>query len=315
LLTPLQVAPLSPHALPESVLVAGNNYGSVSFQALRILAEQKVPLTIFGIAGRPIGTWLPAERLDGQLRLAQMRCHIDPVIRLQVARALVEAKCGETFPDCRTISELRTAEGEAAIAWWQARGITRKSAFYDGTINAKATTPENAVFNVSFGWLYAQVRIAVRTVGLDPCVPFLHSPLPEKEGFVYDVTDVYRERIAETALRWYRGLDKSERDRAVSRDPSTWVYRVAPDFMYWLAADLRASFDTYVPWGGYRVSVSALMVRELRRLGQWFEKPQAKLRLASLRNVPLPSPLPRPLSGIPFPTDMRRMGRRGLSPR
>src|SRR4029077_13080581 len=95
--TPTQAAPLSPNDLPESIFIGGNNAGSVSYKALVLLAERKVPLVIIGKEGVPLGAFTGSVRTNGNLRLAQMKCRLDERLRLQVARAMVESKTGESF--------------------------------------------------------------------------------------------------------------------------------------------------------------------------------------------------------------------------
>jgi hypothetical protein len=63
-----------------------------------------------------------------------------------------------------------------------------------------------------------------------------------------------------------------------------------------LSREVEEDLSVKVRYGGMRVPIDALMVRELRKLGQWFERPIGHWRLGSPHS-PVDSPPTSPELG------------------
>jgi CRISPR/Cas system-associated endonuclease Cas1 len=205
-----------------------------------------------------------------------MRAHLDPKLRLTVARALVEAKTGAPLPHTRTIEEVRQEESIRATEYRGRIGVSRRSGYYGWGLHRNATTPENAAINYALGILAIKARVAIAKVGLDPSIPFLHDPTESKDAFVFDWQEPFRSVVDAAALRFLktRGRESFIRD-------DEWVVQLTGPASRDLSHDVEEALSVKVRYGGMRVPIDALMVRDLRKLGQWFEKPRPKLRIFS----------------------------------
>jgi len=175
----------------DTIIVA-NTKGFVSYSALKALGKFGVTLALLGKGGTPLATFIPWNRNDAPLRIAQMRAHLDPKLRLTVARALVEAKTGAPLGHARTMEEVRQQESILATEYWGRIGVSRRSGYYGWGLHRNATTPENAAINYALGILAIKVRVAIAKVGLDPSIPFLHDPTESKDAFVFDWQEPFR---------------------------------------------------------------------------------------------------------------------------
>ncbi len=66
-----------------------------------------------------------------------------------------------------------------------------------------AVTPVHAILNYCFALLEAETRIAVSTLGLDPCLGLgLHTDRPNRDSLVFDVFEPARPKIESWVLHW-----------------------------------------------------------------------------------------------------------------
>jgi CRISPR/Cas system-associated endonuclease Cas1 len=114
-------------------------------------------------------------------------------------------------------------------------------------------------------------------VGLDPSIPFLHDPTESKDAFVFDWQEPFRSVVDAAALRFLKTHGKE----SFIRDEE-WVVRLTGPAGRDLSQEVENALSVKVRYGGMRVPIDALMVRELRKLGQWLERPRGRLRLLSL---------------------------------
>jgi CRISPR/Cas system-associated endonuclease Cas1 len=257
----------------DTIIVA-NTKGFVSYPALKALGKFGVTLALVGKGGTPLATFIPWNRNDAPLRIAQMRAHLDPKLRLTVARALVEAKTGAPLDNACTIEEVRQEESIRATEYWGRIGVSRRSGYYGWGLHRSATTPENAAINYALGILAIKVRVAIAKVGLDPSIPFLHDPTESKDAFVFDWQEPYRSVVDAAALRFLKTHGKA----SFIRDEE-WVVRLTGPAARDLTSEVEGALSAKVRYGAMRVPIDALMVRELRKLGQWFERPRHRLRV------------------------------------
>lgn len=78
-----------PQQLPFDSVVVDSLTGSVSFEALRLLAIHDVPVTLLRWNGKVLSTILPRGPSNGELRVAQIGAYSDPIRRLTIAREFI----------------------------------------------------------------------------------------------------------------------------------------------------------------------------------------------------------------------------------
>lgn len=104
--------------------------------------------------------------------------------------------------DKYNFNKLLTYEGKIAIIYWDYllkvfnklypgfnfKGRRNKSYSW----NMNASDEINALLNYGYAILESQVRKCINSVGLDPCVGYLHEPTHSKTPLVYDLQEIYR---------------------------------------------------------------------------------------------------------------------------
>jgi CRISPR/Cas system-associated endonuclease Cas1 len=258
-----------PYFDPDTILI-GHVGGFVSYAALKELGRWGITLSFLGLSGSPYATFVPIARNDAPLRLAQMRAHLDPEVRLIAARAFIEAKLGERIPDSegRTLYRLRSYESKKAKERWERLGINRIS-LYSKSLNAKATSFENASINYAQGILAVRSRTLISKVGLDAGISFMHEPTVNVDSFVFDVQELVRSLGDRIAIVYTReiGADGFRHDE-------DWVYWFQAGRAKGLAERVVAALNERSHYQGERVSIDGILLRELRRFGTWLRKPR-----------------------------------------
>jgi CRISPR/Cas system-associated endonuclease Cas1 len=265
--------PLPPPDFPFDTILVGHVGGYASFSALKTLGKWGVTVGLMGMGGTALSTFVPWKRNDAPLRLAQMRAALDPRLRLLIARAFLIAKVGHEPPSSEdTIPKLRRWESAKAQEYWQSLGIQRRSGFYK-TLNAKATTPINASINYAQGVLSVRCRTVIAKVGLDESVGFLHESTTDGEAFVHDVHELLRQEMDAVGIAYANEIGA----KGFVHD-NEWVYRFkTPALARGLAERVCASLNRTVHYHGQRVSLDGVLIRELRRLSEWFRQPKGPL--------------------------------------
>jgi CRISPR-associated endonuclease Cas1 len=188
-----------PHQLPFDSVVVDSMTGSVSFEALRFLAVHDVPVTLLRWNGTVLSTILPRGPSNGELRVAQVGAHSDPIRRLRIAREFIQEKVSKTIAlgehfsrnlpysvepiqkeaksdQGATLNDLRVYEARIAQAHWReyARAIDSlwpKSGFVSRRSAQRswsnaAADPTNALLNYGYSLLESACRAAIVSVGL-----------------------------------------------------------------------------------------------------------------------------------------------------
>lgn len=268
--------PIPPPEFDYDTILIGNTKGFVSYAALKCLGKWGITVALLGRSGVPFATFVPFHRKDAPLRLAQMKCALEPTRRLQVARAIVTAKTGKEPPStARSPADLRMWEGVEAARYWSSLGINRRSGYLK-SVNQKATTKTNAAINAAQGIHSVKVRGIISKVGLDPEVGFLHNSTTDKEAFALDAQEFARPIVDRVAIEFAEAHPD-----AFLRD-DWWVYRLTNDAMRQLALRVGQALSREVRYEGERVTVENVITRELRALGVWFRAPRASLSLQTL---------------------------------
>jgi CRISPR/Cas system-associated endonuclease Cas1 len=126
----------------DSIIIEGKS-GHISLRALHWLSGNNIPVFVMGYDGSTISSILPPAPIKADLRVAQIQAANDSEKKFNIAHALVKAKIQKSLqvldwlaeryditreveaakheamklPDAKTVNELRTVEGRAALRY------------------------------------------------------------------------------------------------------------------------------------------------------------------------------------------------------
>lgn len=203
----------------EQVVLLG--HPSMTGEALCYALELGMPVHYLTGYGKYLGSALPGESRNGQVRLAQYRLHENPTERLVLVKAMIEAKIHNQFAllyrrglgdnplkarkkavaQQQSLDAVRGIEGLAAreyFACWD--GMLGADWSFTGRFRRPATDPVNALLGFAYGLLRTQVTAAVHLAGLDPYVGFLHETIRGQPAMVLDLMEEFRALIADAVV-------------------------------------------------------------------------------------------------------------------
>ncbi len=203
----------------EQVVLMGNP--QITGDALVYALELGMPVHYLTIFGKYLGSALPGESRNGQLRLAQYQVHSDKERRLELVKAIVTAKIHNQYsvlyrhqqPDNSlkrrksqvksqaTVDQVRGIEGVAAkdyFACWPA--MLNDSWQFNGRNRRPPTDPVNALLSFAYGLLRVQVTAAAHLAGLDPYIGYLHEATRGQPAMVLDLMEEFRPLIADNLV-------------------------------------------------------------------------------------------------------------------
>ncbi len=226
------VAHVHPRDL-EQVIISGK--GSVSTDALRLLAEHGVDLIVLNFRGEAMALLMPPMMRTVNTRREQYFASKD-FRGAEIARAVVYAKMKnqkavlgtlakvrkDTDPElaelmrtsaeeierlCEevrlvrgdTVEEVRETlmnlEGRAAGLYWGALKGILGKLGFEERSGRYAKDPANSLLNYGYGILLGDVWRAVHYAGLDPYGGFLHADRPGKPSMVLDLMEEFRPHV------------------------------------------------------------------------------------------------------------------------
>jgi len=226
------VAHVHPREL-EQVIISGK--GSVSTDALRLLAEHGVEVLVVDLRGEVMAILMPPMMRTVSTRKEQYFASND-TRGVEIAKAIVKAKMKnqsailgtlakarrDTNPELAEriysaaeevkklseeveqvsgdrIEEVREAlmnlEGRAAGFYWDALKGILWKLGFEGRSGRYAKDPVNALLNYGYGILLGDVWRAVHYAGLDPYGGFLHADRPGKPSMVLDLMEEFRPHV------------------------------------------------------------------------------------------------------------------------
>ena len=226
------VAHIHPREL-EQVIISGK--GSVSTDALRMLAEHGVEVLVVNFRGEIMATLMPPMMrtvstrkeqyfaskdsrgvgvakavVEAKLKnqravlgtLAKVRRDTDPELAEQMHSAAEEIrKLQEEVErvDGKVVGEVRETlmnlEGRAAGFYWEALKGVLGKLGFAERSGRYAKDPANALLNYGYGILLGDVWRAVHYAGLDPYGGFLHADRPGKPSMVLDLMEEFRPHV------------------------------------------------------------------------------------------------------------------------
>lgn len=207
--------------------------GDISWSgaALRELAEGGVSVAVMGPHDEWVGRWEPRESKTVPLRRAQFRVADDPQRVGAIARAIVAGKIKNSrallvrarreglYEDRGEIEALgallerltanaysvevaRGVEGEAASVYFAAYGriISRDGFEFTTRVRRPPSDPANALLSFGYTLLAHAVGTAVRVVGFDAHVGFLHADRYGRESLALDLMEEFRAPVVDALV-------------------------------------------------------------------------------------------------------------------
>jgi CRISP-associated protein Cas1 len=198
--------------------------GDVSWSgaALRELLAESIAVAYIGPRGEWVGRWEPEEGKAVPLRRTQFRAADDPERSRAIAVGIVEGKLRNQrallqralregmiveapemdaiaalirrVPVARDVDEIRGLEGAGASSYFPAYGrlVSRHGFTFLVRRHRPPPDPVNALLSFGYALLRATTAAAVRTVGFDAHVGFLHTERYGRESLALDLMEEFR---------------------------------------------------------------------------------------------------------------------------
>ncbi|MCE1271876.1 MAG: type I-C CRISPR-associated endonuclease Cas1c [Acinetobacter sp.] len=216
----------------EGIVTMG--YMGMSPAAMHLCAENKVAVSFVSESGKFLGRVTGPVSGNVLLRRKQYRIADDPEQSLRLSKLFVAGKIANTRTILqrslrdhsaqldvelldsviaklsikqrqallsKSMDELRGYEGEAAMEYFSVFNqliLHQKSSFrMEGRNRRPPLDNVNALLSFIYVLLMHEVRAALESVGLDPCVGFLHVDRPGRQSLALDMMEEFRPFIAD----------------------------------------------------------------------------------------------------------------------
>jgi CRISPR-associated protein Cas1 len=283
----------------DSIIIEGRS-GHISLQALRWLSRNNVPVFVMDFDGSMMSSILPPKPVKADLRVSQIQAAYDPQRKFHIAHALVEAKIQRSLllldwlgkrydieretrivkreasklQEASTVIQLRTVEGRTALRYWGAfKKCLPESLRFEGrtttTHNNNATDPVNTALNYGYGFLKAECRTAINTVGLEPAVGFLHELGCEetRESLVYDLEEPFRWLVDLTVIQAFESSWLNVNDFAFESDD--YLYRIEFEAKKRFLHLLQKQFNSGIAYKGRSLKWATVIEQKVLELSRF----------------------------------------------
>lgn len=215
---------LPAHHVDGVVLIGG---ARATPDAVFLCFDRRVAVAWVTRGGRVRARLVPAEPLDGELRLAQYRAASDPAGSLGRARAVVRAKVASAaavlgrhaanyaghaaregaarlaaFLDragaADSLDTLRGVEGLAARDYFRALGECFRGALrFCGRARRPPPDPVNSLLSFGYTLVAAELAGLLTARGLDPAVGFYHTSRSGRAALALDLLEEFRHPVVD----------------------------------------------------------------------------------------------------------------------
>lgn len=280
--------------LPFDSVIVYRSGGSVSFEAVRFLMQNGVPIFHLSWDGTQVATTLPPSPISGKLRLAQYRTALDARKRGVIATTLIREKVSKSVDLLRFLARrypvvnleriervsarhsLPNFEAQVAGAYWDefAKVVQAAQPKFDliarkqGSNNMGATDPVNSLLNYAYAVLESKARLSLQKAGLDPDIGFLHSSMSGAAPLVYDTMELFRWLIDLTVVEVIETRQVRPEDFQTSVD---YKVSVKEEAAHRLVARLAQNFNRSVRIGNQNLRFDTLLDADVRRLTRFIE--------------------------------------------
>jgi len=208
--------------LKDTAAVALFGNVQVTTQAMAVLLDSGIPLSLFSRHGRLRGRLVPDDPRDAGLLLAQFQASTNPTFCLDSARGLVAAKlwnsaavilefhsnhsaaalegdaaalkaAAQSALDSTTTAEAMGHEGAGAALYFRAFSSMNLSGLpFPGRRKHPATDPLNALLSLAYTLTTNEIHSLLSAQGLAPEFGFLHSPDRTRPSLALDLVEPFR---------------------------------------------------------------------------------------------------------------------------
>jgi CRISPR-associated protein Cas1 len=203
----------------EQVVLIGNP--QFTGDALIYALELGISVHYLSSHGKYLGSTLPGQSRNGQLRLAQHELYKDSERRLTLVKEIVTAKIHNQYTvlyrhgqrenslkKCKnevkmqaTIDQVRGIEGVAAREYFSHWSKMLEPEWgFQGRNRRPPTDPVNALLSFAYGLLRIQVTAGVHLAGLDPYIGYLHEVSRGQPAMVLDLMEEFRPLVADNLV-------------------------------------------------------------------------------------------------------------------
>jgi len=208
----------------ERVVIIGN--AQVTTQALALLLDRGIDVSLLTGAGRPRGALVSGQSPNVFVRLAQYERWKDLTFRVGLARRVVAAKltaqqrllqrqardhpdrveaaAAEKFPElveragkAEQIDELMGLEGAGAAIYFGQFGRMLVGMAFPGRRKHPATDPVNALLSLGYVLLTNELASMAEARGLDPFVGFFHGLRYGRQSLPLDLVEPLRQPVVD----------------------------------------------------------------------------------------------------------------------
>lgn len=246
-----------PAAKVEQVVIFGNV--NITTPVIHYLLEQGIDCSFCSSTGRYHGRLFSTESKFGLLRRSQLEAATRPGLRLAIAAAVVKGKLSNQrtmmmrylreahHPDIEAavegtkdsldklekasdVGSVQGIEGYASLLYYRGlRAVLKQDLGFHQRVRRPPRDPVNSLLSFGYTLLTYSVEAAVRTVGLDPFIGFLHSTEYSKPSLALDMMEEFRPVIVDSiVLRTINNQMLTAEDFERGADPSGMV-KLKPD--------------------------------------------------------------------------------------
>lgn len=209
------------------VIVAGE--ARLTTAVLGLLGRANIRLTILDYYGNTAGTFeclhAPAS---GTVHLAQARHVLDPMLRLTLARHIVQGtmrnlranlsyrayrgndavrptiaaieQLEAKLVDCESIEALMGMEGNARAWYYEAWPLIDPRLAFGPRVRRPPNNPINCLLSWFNGLCYSTMRHAIAQTHLDGCLSFLHSPTEARHSLALDLAELFKPTLTDALI-------------------------------------------------------------------------------------------------------------------
>jgi len=213
----------------EGIVIVGNV--NLTTPILQTLLYEGIDCAFLSVRGRYYGRLVSTESGLGELRRAQAMAVATPSRSLELARIIVRAKLRNQLQllvkvgppgaqgaariqdalvrlDTMTrVEEVRGVEGLSAAAYFGAWPTLLPPEWaFSRRVQRANRDPVNSLLNFGYAVLLSRVDAAVRTVGLDPYLGFLHAERQSRPNLALDLMEQFRPAVVDLVV--LRGIRK-----------------------------------------------------------------------------------------------------------
>ncbi len=217
-----------PASKVEQVVIFGNI--NITTPVVHYLLLQGIDCAFCSSTGRYHGRLFSTESKFGLLRHSQFQATSNPVSRLQIARAMIRGKLSnqrtlmmryarenpgapigeaveglaqalDKLEKADNIGSLQGIEGYASVLYYSAfKTLIKQDLGFQARVRRPPRDPVNSLLSFGYTLLAYDVQAAVRTVGMDPFLGFVHTIEYSKPSLALDLMEEFRPIVTDSIV-------------------------------------------------------------------------------------------------------------------